>query len=392
VSRTGSQQRTLVDLLGRLRRHWRTDPALPARIETLLSRDRRLGSRDRRLYRELVYAALRYLPWVEPLLERDPAEAVRRVAWLAPESPAVFPFRSEVTAGLALCPPGVDERARLLGEEANVLTPSWFLRECPEASGPPLREILLTRAPLWLRLQADDAGPVREEFGRRGWPWRPNPTLPTALELEPDSDVARSEAYLSGKVEIQDIGSQLVLATVEPAPFGRWLDACAGAGGKTLQLAALLGPEGRVDARDIRRQPLEQLSQRAARAGLSSRIEIAWSSEPAGGYDGVLVDAPCSGTGTWRRFPHLRWVTTGRGAREAASRQLGLLLENAARVRAGGLLVYSTCSLCRSENESVAEAFLDRRREFTAAGSRRLLPQVHNGDGFFVAQFRRTAP
>lgn len=393
MSRTGSQQRTLTDLLGRLRRHWRTDAALPARIETLLGRDRRLGSRDRRLYRELIYTALRYLPWAEPLLESDPAEAVRRIAWLSPETPAVAPFRSDLTAGLPPCPSEIEERASLLGASADALTPAWFLREFPEASGPPLRDILLTRAPLWLRLQTDDSEPVRREFESRGWPWRPSPLLPTALELEPESDVARSEAFLSGKIEIQDVGSQLVMASAGVAPAERWLDACAGAGGKTLQLAGLLGAEGRVDARDIRREPLEQLSQRAARAGLSSRIEVAWSREPEQGYDGVLVDAPCTGSGTWRRSPHLRWVTTSRGVREAAARQLALLLENGRHVRPGGRLIYSTCSLCRTENESVAEAFLARNPEFAAEGaSRRLLPQDHNGDGFFVAAFRRKAP
>jgi 16S rRNA (cytosine967-C5)-methyltransferase len=390
VSRTGSQLRTLVDLLGHLRRHWRADLSLPARIDSLLGRDRRLGSRDRRLYRELIYAALRYLPWVEALLETDPEEAARRVAWLAPDTPAVNPFRSELTAGLPACPPEVDGKARLLGADPEALTPKWFLRECPEAAGPPLREVLLTRAPLWLRLQTAETDGVREEFERRGWPWKPSPLLAGALELAPDSDVARSEAYLSGRVEIQDIGSQLVLAAAGIPFAGRWLDACAGAGGKTLQLAALLGPDGRVDARDIRRAPLDQLAQRAARAGLSSRIEVGWTEDPPGGYDGVLVDAPCSGSGTWRRFPHLRWQTSARSIREAGQRQLDLLLENASRVRPGGLLAYSTCSLCRTENEAVTEGFLVSRADFAeAAPGRRLLPQDHDGDGFYAIVYRR---
>jgi 16S rRNA (cytosine967-C5)-methyltransferase len=393
VSRSGSQLRTLIDLLGRLRRHWRTDPSLPARIERLLGRDRRLGSRDRRLYREMVYAALRFLPWVEPLLDTDPEEAARRVAWLAPETPATGPFRTALTSGLPPTPASVEDKARVLGADPGMLTPPWFLMECPEAAGPPLRDQLLARAPLWLRLQSDETEAVRSEFDRMGWAWRPSELLASALQLEPDSDVSRTEAYLSGKVEIQDIGSQLVMVSVGVAPGGRWLDACAGAGGKTLQLASLLGPEGRVDARDIRRAPLDQLYQRAARAGLSSRIEIAWTADPPGGYDGVLVDAPCSGSGTWRRSPHLRWVTTSRGVREAGRRQSALLAENALRVRPGGLLVYSTCSLCRSENEAVAEAFLEGTPGFAPVrAGRRLRPEVHDGDGFFVASFRRLPP
>ena len=393
MSRAGSQKRTLVGLLGRLRPHWRNDAALPARIDSLLGGDRRLGSRDRRLYREMVYAALRYLPWVEAFLEPDPGEAVRRIAWLASETPSTRAFRDEISGGLPPCPPGVDAKAALLGADPDALTPGWFRAECPEAFLAPLRDALVTRAPLWLRLQTAEPGPVLLEFERRGWPWRRSPLLAGAVSLPPDCDVSRSDAYRSGRVEIQDVGSQLVLESVRVSPRGHWLDACAGAGGKTLQLASLLGAAGRVCARDVRRAPLEELSARATRAGLAGRIEVGSRTDPPGGFDGVLVDAPCSGSGTWRRAPHLRWVTTPGMVAGAAARQISLLRENAARTRPGGLLVYATCSLCRTENESVVEAFLrgSPGMEPELAGMR-LMPQSHDGDGFFVASFRRTGP
>jgi len=390
VSRVGSQKRTLIGLLGRLRPHWRRDAGLPARIDSLLGGDRRLGARDRRLYRELIYAALRYLPWVESLLESDPSEAVRRIAWLAADTPSVRPFRAEVSGDLPPCPPGATGKALVLGADPDALTPAWFLAECPGASAAPLRDALLSRAPLWLRLQAADPAPALREFDRLGWAWRRSPLLAGAVELPPDTDVARSQPFQSGAVEIQDIGSQLVLESVGVPPGGRWLDACAGAGGKTLQLAGLLGPGGRVCARDLRRAPLEALSARAQRAGLAGRIDVGGRTDPPGGFDGVLVDAPCSGSGTWRRSPHLRWVTTAAVVRAAAARQLALLRENAARVRPGGVLVYATCSLCRTENESVVEAFLGETRGIEPAlEGVRLLPQSHDGDGFFVASFRR---
>jgi 16S rRNA (cytosine967-C5)-methyltransferase len=341
----------------------------------------------------MIYTALRYLPWVDSLLESDPAEAVRRIAWLAADTPSAGPFRAEVSGGLPPCPPGVGAKARILGADPDALIPDWFRAECPEAFAAPLRDALASRAPLWLRLQAPDPGPALLEFDRLGWSWRRSPLLGGAVELPPDTDVARTEAYLSGAVEIQDIGSQLVLESIGVAPGGRWLDACAGAGGKTLQLASMLGPEGRVCARDARSEPLEALSQRAARAGLSGRIEIGARADPPGGYDGVLVDAPCSGSGTWRRSPHLKWVTTPKGVRDAAARQLGLLRQHALRVRPGGLLAYATCSLCRTENESVVEAFLRETQGMEPVlEGRRLMPQVHDGDGFFVATFRRGRP
>jgi 16S rRNA (cytosine967-C5)-methyltransferase len=390
VSRAGSQQRTLLEILGRVRSHWRRDPGLPARLDALLGGDRRLGSRDRRLYREMTYTALRYLPWVEPLLDTDPSEAVRRIAWLAADSPAVGAFRSEVAGGLPECPAGADEKGRVLGADPGSLSPGWLREECPGALLPPLRDVLLTRAPLWLRLQGSDPGAVLREFDALGWEWRRSALLAGAVQAPTGAEVAKTDAYASGKVEIQDLGSQLVLASVAIATGGRWLDACAGSGGKTLQLAAMLGPGGRVCARDSRRSALDELELRAARSGIAERIAVGPGEDPSGGYDGVLVDAPCSGSGTWRRAPHLRWVTSREAILKAAALQLRLLQENARLVRRDGLLVYATCSLCTSENESVVRAFLGSVPGFRPElAGLPLLPHVHDGDGFFVASFRR---
>lgn len=390
MSRAGSQQRSLLEILAKLRPHWRREAALPARIDSLLSRDRRLGSRDRKFYRELVYAALRYLPWVEPLLDSSPPEAARRIAWLAQDSPGVGPFRNEVAGDLPPCPPGADLKAGILGEDPRALSPGWLAEECPEALLSPLRDALLSRAPLWLRLQGGDPEVALGEFAARNWAVGRSPVVPGALRLEAGLDVARTSAYQSGRVEIQDIGSQAILESVGVASGGHWLDACAGSGGKTLQLATLLGPKGRVTARDVRESALVELSVRASRAGVGDRIEIGTARDPDGGFDGVLVDAPCSGSGTWRRSPHLRWVTEPSAIRSAASLQLSLLLENTPRVRPGGTLVYSTCSLCRTENEAVAEGFLGESVGFIPQfGGRRIAPPELDGDAFFVASFKR---
>ncbi len=390
MSRAGSQERTLLGLLARLRPRWRSDPGLPSAIDALLSGDRRLGSRDRRLYRELIYTALRYLPWIEPLLDRDPAEAGRRIAWLSADAPAVRPFREEVARGLPPCPPGADAKALVLGTDADALTPAWFREECPEAIAAPLRDTLLSRAPLWVRLQADDPAPALAEFDRLGWAWQRSPLAERAVRLPTDVDVSKTEAWRAGAIEVQDVGSQRVLGAAGLAPGGRWLDACAGAGGKTLQLAAALGPAGRVTARDARPAALAELRERAVRAGLAGRIDIGGTGDPAGGYDGVVVDAPCSGSGTWRRSPHLRWTTAPAAVRGAARIQGELLRDNAPRVRSGGLLLYATCSLCRTENESVAQAFLDGNSRFAPVPSGgRLMPESHDGDGFFTAVFMR---
>ena len=235
-----------------------------------------------------------------------------------------------------------------------------------------------------------------DELEDRGWDLRRSSVLDTAVQAPLDADVTATEAFRSGQIEVQDIGSQLVLESAEPSPGGRWLDACAGAGGKSLQLARMLGPGGRVDAHDIRPAALRELGDRAARAGAGT-IRIRTRVDGSEAYDGVLVDAPCSGSGTWRRAPHLKWCTGPADAGRHSARQLGLLSRFAAFVAPGGRLVYATCSLSRLENEAVVAGFLETHPSFAMVPPRRdlgflarpngrtLLPSVHDSDGFFVA-------
>lgn len=390
MSHAGSQQRTFLALLGQLRPHWRRDRNLPARIQQLLARNRAFGSRDRRLYRELIYTTLRYLPWIEPALDREPDEAVRRVAWLAADLPATKAFRAAFATGE---PPGGDK---------TELLPAWFREHCPEAFEPAQLDTFLARAPLWLRLQTSDTARVTAEFTRLGWLFEFSSILPSALRLIDEVDVTKTAAFADGLIEVQDLGSQLLLASAGITPGERWLDVCAGAGGKTLQLATLLGSAGHVDAHDIRPAALQELATRAARAGLVNVTILSATPTATALYDGVLVDAPCSGTGTWRRAPHLKWTTTHEQIAAAAALQRQLLTHFATHVRPGGRLIYATCSLSRHENDVVAAAFLAAHPHFSAtppaptfaAGlsaspTLTLLPATHNADGFFVATFRR---
>jgi 16S rRNA (cytosine967-C5)-methyltransferase len=253
----------------------------------------------------------------------------------------------------------------------------------------PLRDALLSRAPLWLRVQHADRAALYAELHELGWPWQASSRVDDAIELPAGTDITRTRAFAAGAFEVQDVGSQLVLRSAGVTPGGHWLDACAGAGGKTLQLAALLGKAGRITARDVRPAALDELRIRASRAGVADHVAIGDPADPAGGFDGVLIDAPCSGSGTWRRAPHLRWSTTLAGVRDAAALQLKILTENAPRVRRGGVLVYATCSLFRAENEDVVAAFLAVAPEFAGELSQSILPPEPDGDGFFVATLRR---
>lgn len=371
-------------LLATLRPHWRRDRALAARIEDFLRADRRFGSRDRRLYRELAYTALRILPWIET---RPDDEAVALIARHAAELPATAAFRARYAA--------TDDD----GRDPDELLPAWLREECPDAFTPPHRDALLSRAPLWIRVQDETPADVLASLAAAGLPRPAASILPEAWRFPPDAPVNRTPAYNDGRLEIQDLGSQLLLACAAPAPGGRWLDACAGAGGKTLQLARMLGPHGTVVAHDIRARALDELRARAARARLAN---VTVTRQPSGIFDGVLVDAPCSGSGTWRRAPHLKWTTTPADLEAAADTQLDLLRRYSRLVAPGGRLLYATCSLCRTENESVAARFLAAEPAFNAeplpatfglAGRSpglAVLPGTYDTDGFYLAAFRRS--
>ena len=403
MSLFGSQQKVFLRLLSVLRPHWHTDPSLPLRIQQEFAANRSFGSRDRKLYRELIYTTLRYLPWIEPLLDTDPARASTIVAWLAADLPATKAYRAGTCGDWPRCPASIASRAAHLHLDPSLLLPAWLARHCPAAGVAPDLDALHARAAVWLRLQTPDPAAVLAEFASLGWAARPAAVLPGALELLSDADITKTNSFLSGLVEVQDLGSQLILASAAIAPGGRWLDACAGAGGKALQLAAILGPNGHIDAYDIRASALKELQIRATRARLNNIAIL--PAAPTALYDGVLVDAPCSGTGTWRRSPHLKWTTTPAQVTAAAEQQLALLTQYAALVRPGGQLIYATCSLSHFENEDVIRAFLaanssfvpelpasDRAFGFTAdaaTGGLTLLPARHNTDGFFVATLRR---
>ena len=393
-----NQQQVFLRLWRGLQPHVRTDRHLPARLAEAL-RHREFGARDRRLYRELLYTALRYLPWIEELAARSPDQVLRAVAWLAADTPATHRFREALAADLSAPSPTVAGRAAVLGVD-GVPLPGWFRAHCPDAFVPPNLEALLARAPLWIRMQTAQPEAVFAELAARGWRWRESEVQDAACEVLDEADVTDTAAYRDGRFEIQDLGSQLVLGSVDVTRGSHWLDACAGAGGKTLQLAGFVGATGRVDACDVRPAALEELDRRAQRSGISN-IEIRSTVPADATYDGVLVDAPCSGSGTWRRAPHLKWCTTPADVEAQAARQQELLARMAKLVRPGGRLVYATCSLSRRENQEVVAAFLATQPDFTevaptgscggAAGAPGLvfLPAQHNTDGFYVATLRR---
>ena len=367
-----------------------------AAADTLIARyfktRRYAGSKDRRAVRELVYRAIR--AWPEP-----PPSGRAGMLGLAIEDQALLAAFDGSPHGPAEVSPaekGVTPRSTAI--------PKWLVRKFDPAASPADLQSLLGRAPLDLRVnrlraERDDVLPAFPGAVA-------TPLSPVGLRLPEAVPVEESEAWRSGLVEVQDEGSQLLALGCGAAPGETVLDLCAGAGGKTLALAAEMGNSGRLIASDTDRGRLSRMDLRLRRAGvtiveprlLNPGREREALADLVDAPDLVLVDAPCSGTGTWRRNPELRWRLTPQRLAAYVKLQAYLLDLAAELVRPGGRIVYAVCSLLAEEGRGQAAAFEGRSAMVPelgamaggrAAGAGRILTPAHDGtDGFFVARWR----
>jgi 16S rRNA (cytosine967-C5)-methyltransferase len=291
--------------------------------------------------------------------------------------------------------------------------PDWTKQETDVT--PEWARALQAEPKLWLRARPGQGGQLAEKLGdcRRfgaGTSAGPSPASTAGargiLEYHGVNDLFRTPEFHHGEFELQDLNSQAVGFLCDPRPGQTWWDACAGEGGKTLHLSDLMENQGLIWATDRAAWRLQKLRRRAARARVFNYRTAVWDEGPKlptkTKFDGVLVDAPCSGMGTWQRNPHARWTTTAADVAEMAAVQQSLLLRSAAAVKPGGKLVYAVCTLARSETIQVAEAFERQAPEFTALPVAHpldsqsppraqffLLPQEFGGNGMFIAVWQR---
>ncbi len=400
-----NQRRIAFSLIERIQTLLASGIVFNRELNQLFRSQGRFGSRDRRLYRELIFAYLRYKPWLDPMREDQERffDNLLALANPTPEIVSLYP-----TLGRKPIPHTKSEdRHHLIGktdDDLETLLSSWFQSHLTQPLDLENRKALFSRPPLWLRVQHGDPDQIVQQLRRAAPPSTRPPQaiwgVPDAIRCPADLPLSKVPAYEAGQIEVQDISSQLLLQLVHPQPEGRWLDACAGAGGKTLQLAKMLGARGKVVAYDPRSDALDDLEKRSRRAGLKN-IEITREKPEHGSFDGVLVDAPCSGSGTWRRHPFLMRQIREKDVLKRSQIQKTLLDFYANRVSAGGTLAYVTCSLSRIENELVASHFLETRKDFehaplaknfdleeTALGIT-IHPAQFNGDGLYIATFKR---
>ncbi len=368
-----------------------------AAADTLIARwfaERRYaGSKDRRAVRTLVYDAVR-------LCGERPESGRAAMLALAAEQPEIAGAFDGSPYGPASIEPG--EPVATAGH-----APGWLIKKL-RASDVPIEEqaALLGRAPLDIRVNRLKA--TRDQIAAGLPDAEPLAFLADALRLPAETRVDQLPAYAAGQLEVQDAGSQLVTLAAGAAPGQHVVDLCAGGGGKTLALAALMNNQGSILACDVDRGRLQRLPERARRAGatiaetrlLNPGREAEQLEDEVARADIVFVDAPCSGTGTWRRNPEARWRLSHDRLDKLVAIQRHIMGIAAELVRPGGALVYVVCSVLDDEGANQVQAFLNAFPGWSAepltigagrprGAGLRLTPLADSTDGFFVAKMVR---
>lgn len=356
----------------------REHPADAVMRETF-KRLRVLNSDETRQISEAVFAYFRWRGWCNH--DRGIPAAVEQAIDLAEKFQAdATKFSAEELRGKAV--------------------PDWAVAEVPAEDK--WFQSLQREPRLWLRARRGQGGALAEKLPGT----RPG-DLPDSVVYRGREDLFRTPEFHAGEFELQDIASQAVGFICDPKPGETWWDACAGEGGKMLHLAELMENKGLIWASDRAEWRLKQLKRRAARAKVFNYRSAPWD----GGaklptktkFDGVLVDAPCSGVGTWQRNPHARWTTTLNDAKELSAIQKQLLSNAAVSLKPGGKLIYAVCTLTKSETDEVADFFEKQfpdckplavanplKAESPASPRIWIWPQESGGNGMFVAVWKRS--
>jgi 16S rRNA (cytosine967-C5)-methyltransferase len=386
-------------------------------VSAFFRQHKALGARERHTLAETTYAVLRRRLLFQHLAQSGSGPHERRLAILGWAGDAEFlhaALSADEQAWLARTQ-AIDRTA--LAPKLRHNLPDWIAEPLQAHLGGEgfwaLADALDRPAPLDLRVNVLKAkrDAVQAALAAAGVRAEATPYSPWGLRVQGKPALQRLDAFTSGLIEVQDEGSQLLACLLDAKRGEMVVDFCAGAGGKTLAIGAAMKNTGRLYAFDVSGHRLDALKPRLARSGLSNvhPVQIAHERDErikrlAGKIDRVLIDAPCSGLGTLRRNPDLKWRQSPQTVQELVAKQ-GAILSSAARLlKPGGRLVYATCSLLADENEGVADAFtagesafrrVDAREYLPAsigttstlveAGNLRLWPHLHSTDGFFAA-------
>lgn len=394
-------------------------------VHTYTRQRRYIGSGDRREILELVYGAIRHYwlldgilayCWAKP--SNDPVQKARRHILVYLVKVKTESFISELFSGEEYAPKQLtDSEQQLvtalqalddnkLPEAARLSCPDWIYEILKAQYSDCYKKILGAlqgSAPLDLRVNTlkGSREKIIAKLRREGYECEATPLSPWGIRFAERQPLKHHPLVQQGVLEVQDEGSQLIALACEVQPGMAIFDYCAGAGGKALALAAMMQNKGRIVATDVIGWRLKNASLRLRRAGVHnvetrilSEDSGKWLKRQAGKFDRVLVDAPCSGSGTWRRNPELRWRMDEKGFQELLLKQQEILRKSATLVKPDGQLIYATCSLLAAENIGQITTFLQQHPEFNLQpisyefarnGVLELNPYEHQTDGFFAA-------
>jgi 16S rRNA (cytosine967-C5)-methyltransferase len=384
-------------------------------------RDQRLGPRERATVAETTYAVLRKKTLFNYLAQHGSGPLERRLAILGFAADRDFLYSALSLPEKEWLQRCDQVRPDDLMDLHRHNLPQWLVEPLKSQVGTEfdaLTHSLNALAGLDLRVNALKAKrpDVQKQLAKLGIKSEPTPYSPWGLRLADKPLLTKLDLFVQGDIEVQDEGSQLLALLLDAKRGEMVVDFCAGAGGKTLAVGATMRNTGRLYAFDVSAHRLDALKPRLARSGLSNVHPVAIAHERddrikrlAGKIDRVLVDAPCSGLGTLRRNPDLKWRQNPKAIEEMAVKQLAILQSAARLLKPGGRLVYATCSMLQAENEAVAQAFQAVQPDFKPLPSAQLLAQLgvtqpeflcageylrlwphrHATDGFFAAVWQR---
>ncbi|WP_133797299.1 RsmB/NOP family class I SAM-dependent RNA methyltransferase [Prosthecobacter fusiformis] len=378
-------------------------------VEYAFKRHPKWGSRDRKLFAEAVYEIVRHWRWYWYLAGQPDAEHAQREAitmerlwhvwaayWVMAEHE--LPFFDEVGAVRRAY---ILERAKAdVSPALRASIPDWMEKRLGDELGaawPAIRETLNKPADVYLRVNTlkTERRSLKTRLAQEGFITDGIKEIPTALHLRQRYNVFGMAAFKEGLFEVQDASSQCVAPFLQVEPGMKVVDACAGAGGKTLHLGALMQNKGKIIALDVHDWKLAELRKRTARAGVDVAetrvIEGTKTLKRLAGYaDRLLLDVPCSGLGVLRRNPDAKWKLSNEEIDRLIIEQQDILSRYSALVKPGGKMVYATCSILPGENEQQVQKFLSTRGdEWTLEEEMKINPAETGHDGFYAARLVR---
>ncbi len=386
----GARIAAAIELLDRI-----LDGAAAEQVLTAWARRSRFaGSRDRAAVRDHVFDALRNLQSYQALSGETRWPPTGRALMIgASRAEGVDPAGVFTGQGHAPPPLSSEETARGGSDGGAFNMPDWLHDELCAALGPEdaaaQARVLSQRAPVTLRANAarTSRDVLRGTLEAEGFELRDNPLAPDALTLTGHGrGLMQTAAYRDGLFEMQDAASQAVVAALDVPDGARILDFCAGGGGKALAMAARGAAS--ITAHDVDAARMKDLPDRARRAGVRIDIETDAARLRPGGFDLVLLDVPCSGSGSWRRTPEAKWQFTRARLDQLCEMQRAILAQARTFVATQGTLAYATCSILPAENRQQCAWFIDRFPEWSLT-DHRAWPVSADGDGFFLARFQR---